>query len=550
VHAYDILTTPEWFFRVNRALKIIERYIPFELVTVSTVPTIRINDLFTVYDKGELSTIKTISAFDSLITDGVLYTKSYNSLFYSVLQRKIPVRYLALSVSDNVGISDYAIAKKVIVILANDYLTVSDLASVKRALIVLVPDYSLSADIVALSNRTVDVYDIIPVIDYSNAIRAKVLEAKDYISARDYVDTRKAVVITALDEVLTDSISTSKSYSPLLFTMLSKRIPIRYLKLNILDTVTVKDNAFTVKVKQVYANDYSTVVESGTALGAMSIPVHDYDMLFDSYGTKNLTIHAFDIISVVDYSTTVKAKIIEARDYVPPVDYVDSKKVITISALDSILTDLTFTSKSYSPLFFSLLKRRLPIRYLTLRILDTVVASDKSSVALIKVVSASDYIGLDLVTYNKSYNSLFYSLFRKRIPIRYLTLSVSDYIAIADSASVVKIKVVPVLDIVTMSDYASVKSIGISASDYILYDYVPSMSPRDIRYISLYANNMVRTISVLDIVNIYESVVSTKKYVHAYDHIPVVENVAVVNRSVSASDTVTIYENVNIVKLQ
>ena len=34
----DILSIPEWFFRVNRALKVLEPYIPYEVATASAYP--------------------------------------------------------------------------------------------------------------------------------------------------------------------------------------------------------------------------------------------------------------------------------------------------------------------------------------------------------------------------------------------------------------------------------------------------------------------------------------------------------------------------------
>jgi hypothetical protein len=50
--ATDILTLTEWFFRVNKALKIFERYIPYELATASAIPAIYADDLFIIYDLG------------------------------------------------------------------------------------------------------------------------------------------------------------------------------------------------------------------------------------------------------------------------------------------------------------------------------------------------------------------------------------------------------------------------------------------------------------------------------------------------------------------
>jgi hypothetical protein len=106
-----------------------------------------------------------------------------------------------------------------------------------------------------------------------------------------------------------------------------------------------------------------------------------------------------------------------------------------------------------------------------------------------------------------------------------------DYQLVYDSASAVLIKTV-------------------NASDYVVHDYVPSMSPSDIRYISLWATAGMRTLSVFDKVVPYESVwvgprVAT---VHASDYL-VSDSATMVKRSIHSYDVVGIWENVNIVRL-
>jgi hypothetical protein len=103
----DILSIPEWFFRVNRALKVLEPYIPYELATASTVPTIYADDLSIIYDLGaSINAIKTASAFDKLVVDYATYTKSYSPLFFSILRRKVPIVYKTLSVLDTIAVSE------------------------------------------------------------------------------------------------------------------------------------------------------------------------------------------------------------------------------------------------------------------------------------------------------------------------------------------------------------------------------------------------------------------------------------------------------------
>jgi len=225
-------------------------------------------------------------------------------------------------------------------------------------------------------------------------------------------------------------------------------------------------------------------------------------------------------------------------------------------------------------------------------------------------VPASDYIGFDSVTYTKSYSPLFFTLFQRKVPVVYKTLSVLDVIAVKDSASVIPIKVVSVFDSMVVSDHATAKMISIpvsdyimydsvvpisyvalsvfdiislpdsasvvvrkvvSASDFIMYDYVPSMSPSSIRYKSLYANVGMRTISVLDRITPYESVWVGSRVVtvNVFDRITPYESVwvgprvvtvnardylvsdgaTVIKRSVHAYDVVVVWENVNIVRL-
>jgi len=127
------------------------------------------------------------------------------------------------------------------------------------------------------------------------------------------------------------------------------------------------------------------------------------------------------------------------------------------------------------------------------------------------------------------------------------------------------------LDVVPVADYVDIKSIAVPVSDYLaVYDYVPSMSPDNIRYRSLYTNVAVRTISVLDRIVPYESANAVKRSISVIDRVVPYESVwagpagvvsvrasdylatdsaAVVRRSVYAYDIIVMRENVNIVRL-
>ncbi|MCC6024414.1 MAG: hypothetical protein LM600_06905, partial [Thaumarchaeota archaeon] len=212
---------------------------------------------------------------------------------------------------------------------------------------------------------------------------------------------------------------------------------------------------------------------------------------------------------------------------------------------------------------------RVPIRYATLSVLDAVSVSDRLNTVAVKTVPASDFVLADSATYSKSYSPLFFTLFRRRIPVRYLALSVSDRVSVLDSASIVKIKVVGVFDAVAVADYAAVRNIAVRAddyavisdsasvaeinvvpvADYIAYDYVPHVPPDEIRYRSLYANVGMRTVLVFDRVEPYESVWVGPRVItiHARDYL-VSDGASVTRRSVHAYD-VLVYDNVNIVRI-
>jgi hypothetical protein len=269
-------------------------------------------------------------------------------------------------------------------------------------------------------------------------VRAVLLESKDYLLASDYIDAKKVPAITASDVLLADSVSTAKSYSPLLFAVLRRRVPIVHKALGILDTATIKDTASAVLIKKVSVGD---------------------SLLADSYDIRNLAVHASDIATVADYGTAVKAKVLDAFDYISAADNVYSNRAVAVTALEKLITDYVTYTKSYSPLFFTLLRRKTPIVYKTLSVLDVIAVRDSLSTVVVKTVPASDYIGFDSVSYTKSYSPLFFSILRRKIPIVYKTLSVLDVVAVKDSASVIQIKVVSVLDVVPVADRVDVRTL-------------------------------------------------------------------------------------------
>jgi len=318
------------------------------------------------------------------------------------------------------------------------------------------------------------------------------------------------------------------------------------------DVVNIIDYALISRVPAVHA--YDVVPTYDWAYVARRNIVHAYDVIAQpdvATRSGNVTLSVTDILSVLEWFFRVNRALKVLEPYIPyelavasaiPAIYADDLSIIydlgasinaikTASAFDKLVVDYATYTKSYSPLFFSLLRRRVPIVYKTLSVMDTIAVSER-------------------VDYTKSYNTLFFSLFQRRVPVVYKTLSVLDAVAVKDGASVIPIKVVSVFDVVPVADRVDVKNIAISVSDFIMYDYVPSMSPSSIRYRSLYANVGMRTISVLDRITPYESVWVGPRVitVNARDYL-VSDGATVIKRSVHAYDVVVVWENVNIVRL-
>jgi len=122
-----------------------------------------------------------------------------------------------------------------------------------------------------------------------------------------------------------------------------------------------------------------------------------------------------------------------------------------------------------------------------------------ASVNVVKVISAFDRLITDNISYSKSYSPLFFTLFQRRVPVVYKTLSVAD-VLVLDSASVIVRKVVSVFD-------------------FIMYDYVPSMSPSDIIYIGLYSNPGTYGLSVSETGIVYDSAAVVRRTLNAFDKV-------------------------------
>ena len=290
--------------------------------------------------------------------------------------------------------------------------------------------------------------------------------------------------------------------------------------IHVYDIIPILDYALVSKVPAVHVYDLIPVYDYGYV--SRRNVVHAYDIIsqFDAATRSgNVTLSVTDILSIPEWFFRVNKALKIFEGYIPyelatasaiPAVYADDLFIIydlgasvnavkTASVLDKLVADSVSYTKSYSPLFFTLFQRRVPVVYKTLSVLDIVAVKDGLSTAVTKAVSAFDYVVSDSVSYTKSYSPLFFTMFQRRVPVVYKTLSVADVLAL-DSASVIVRKVV-------------------SVSDFIMYDYVPSMSPSDIIYIGLYSNPGTYGLSVSETGIVYDSAAVVKKALYVLDKV-------------------------------
>jgi hypothetical protein len=359
----------------------------------------------------------------------------------------------------------------------------------------------------------VHVYDVVVIHDYAYASRRSVIHAYDIVAQQDSADKSRGVAISVMDIL---------------------EAPFELVTVSALPVVHADDLSIIYDLGVSSARSISAfdrLITDGASYGRSHSPL--FFVLFQRrVPIRYRTLSVFDIISVAD-------------------------NVLHI--------------KSYSPLFFALSQRRVPIRYLTLSVSDVVAVSESADFRAVKAVPASDYVVFDSAEHRRSHSPLFFVLFQRRVPIRYLTLDVADDISVFDSASLIAVRVVSVFDVVVVVDYAAVKDIAVHARDYgLVYDYVPHMHPRDVRYRSLYANIGMRTVSVFDkvaphesvwvgprmttihvrdhLISDYASVESRMITVHVGDYLAT-DRATVVRRSVHAYDIIQIRDNANIVRI-
>jgi hypothetical protein len=241
------------------------------------------------------------------------------------------------------------------------------------------------------------------------------------------------------------------------------------------------------------------VKESTPLSVSRSVLASDYLRISESFFRLNRSLVFPDGINVADASELVKENAVLTSDTLL-YDSISYKGAIQVNALDKLVADYISYTKTYSPILFTLLAYRVRPRYLTLSVSD--------------VISTSDY-----VSYTRTYSPILFTMLAYRVRPRYLTLSISDYKLVYDYMPTAKGK-------------------SVSAYDKVGYDYVPSMNPSSVHFMSIYPNPTTYGTLVSDYGILYDSAVAVRPYkpVVVLDVIGVKDGVSIAKRSVVAYD--------------
>jgi hypothetical protein len=230
-----------------------------------------------------------------------------------------------------------------------------------------------------------------------------------------------------------------------------------------------------------------------------SISAYDYLRISESFFRVDRSLVFPDLIGLEDRSILTKENAVLSDDALI-YDSIGYKGAVQVNVLDKLITDYMSYTKTYSPLLFTMLAYRVRPRYLTLSVSD--------------VISTTDY-----VTYTKTYSPILFTMLAYRVRPRYLTLSVSDYKLVYDYMPVAKGK-------------------SISVYDKMGYDYVPSMNPDNVHFMSIYPNPTTYGILVSDYGVLYDSASAVRPYkpVAVLDAIGVKDGVSMKNMTVMVYD--------------
>jgi len=302
------------------------------------------------------------------------------------------------------------------------------------------------------------------------------------------------------------------------------------------------------------------VKESTPLSVSRSVLASDYLRISEGFFRLNRSLVFPDGINVADASELVKENAVLTSDALL-YDSISYKGAIQVNALDKLVADYISYAKTYSPILFTLLTRKVKPRYLTLSISDYFIIKDSGSFIKIKSVVVSDSILYDNMAYTRTYSPILFTILSRRVKPRYLTLSILDYIQLKDSGSYIKIKVVSVSDYnigydyrplavnrsIVVNDYKMIydkiiatKPKTLSAYDKMGYDYVPSMNPSNVHFMSIYPNPSTFSILVSDYGVFYDTATARRPYkpVVVLDVIGVKDGVSIAKRSVVAYDKI------------
>ena len=240
-------------------------------------------------------------------------------------------------------------------------------------------------------------------------------------------------------------------------------------------------------------------------VGHVYVLVSDYIVIFDSVisGSQNV-VNVADLMGLLDSGNKLKTVYILVKD-----------TVLTLESFSHVNRGLKVSETIYSIDYGSLKTLN------TVSVYDNKLISDVASYARTYYqISVRDVISInDYVAYTKTYSPILFTMLAYRVRYRYQTLSISDYKFIYDYISVYKNK-------------------NISVLDKMGYDYVPSMDPNSIHYMSIYPNPTTYGTLVSDYGIFYDSATARRPYkpVVVLDVIGVKDGISMAKRSVAAYD--------------
>ena len=195
---------------------------------------------------------------------------------------------------DLMSLKDGSILTKENAVLSNDSL-IYDSVSYKGAIQVNALDV-FSDDSISYTKTYSPI--LFTMLAYRVRPRYLMLSISDYSIVNDYPTIVEMKTVVASDSILYDSTSYTKTYSPILFTMLAYRVKPRYLTLTISDYSLINDNSSYIEVKVVSVYDYNISYDYRPSVTNRSIIVNDYKVIYDEIvAAKPNTVSVYDKIA-------------------------------------------------------------------------------------------------------------------------------------------------------------------------------------------------------------------------------------------------------------